>query len=172
MDIGSNSKGVQGRLSNFTARIFEFDGITCGSLEGILQALKQKAVPMQQYMCTLIGFKAKKKGYKLNWRTNQELYWNTNVYQRKDKAYQELLDLIYESCYRDGRSGLKKDLELTGKAVFSHSIGKRKESETVLTEREFCSRLQKLKDEGTLFPVGYNWVIPQHKDILGENNEK
>jgi len=36
-------------------------------------------------------------------------------------------------------------------AVLTHSIGKRKESETVLTTREFCSRLtairQRLKEE-------------------------
>jgi hypothetical protein len=31
--------------------------------------------------------------------------------------------------------------------VFTHSVGKRKEGETVLTIREFCSRLNMLRDK-------------------------
>ena len=38
----------------------------------------------------------------------------------------------------------------TKKATLTHSIGKKKINETVLTEREFCSRLTKLRDNGSL----------------------
>ncbi len=44
----------------------------------------------------------------------------------------------------------KKALEASRQAKLTHSIGKSKESETVLTTREFCSRLTKLRDFGTL----------------------
>lgn len=33
MDIGGQNKGVAGRLSNFTARPFTFDGVECLSME-------------------------------------------------------------------------------------------------------------------------------------------
>lgn len=44
----------------------------------------------------------------------------------------------------------RKCLEDAGSAIFTHSIGRNNEKETVLTEREFCSRLQHLKDVGLL----------------------
>ena len=45
----------------------------------------------------------------------------------------------------------KKALLASGNATLTHSIGKRKESDTILTAKEFCSRLtairQRLKEE-------------------------
>ncbi|WP_207654461.1 hypothetical protein [Lacrimispora amygdalina] len=35
----------------------------------------------------------------------------------------------------------------TGHSTLTHSIGKRKSSETVLTRSEFCSRLMKIREE-------------------------
>jgi len=40
VDVRSSSPGAAGRLSNFTARSFEFDGVQCGSVEGVLQSFK------------------------------------------------------------------------------------------------------------------------------------
>ena len=144
MDVGSNNSGVASRLSNFTARRFVFDGVECNSMEGLLQSFKFDKVHIQEEVCKLVGFAAKKRGFKRDWRTNQMLYWKGVAYARKSEGYQQLLDRAYKALFENEH--FRKDLLSTGNAVFTHSIGKHKESETVLTEREFCSRLTRLRD--------------------------
>jgi hypothetical protein len=41
----------------------------------------------------------------------------------------------------------RRALAASGKSVLTHSIGWNKEVDTVLTEREFCSRLTALREE-------------------------
>ena len=73
------------------------------------------------------------------------LYWQGQQIGRSSKAYQDLLDRAYDALYEN--QGFKAALIACGKdAVFTHSIGKNCQNETVLTAREFCSRLMKLKD--------------------------
>jgi hypothetical protein len=43
--------------------------------------------------------------------------------------------------------GFKKALLATGNATLTHTIGKTKQSETVLTKNEFCSRLTKIRNK-------------------------
>ena len=62
--------------------------------------------------------------------------------------YQELLDRAYTELYKNEK--FKAALKASGTATLTHSIGKTKETETVLTVREFCLRLTKLRDKGTL----------------------
>ena len=149
MDVGSNRKYPAGSLSNFTAREFIFDGVECNSMEGLLQAFKFENINSQQITCGLVGFYAKKKGSKRNreWQRRQTLWWNSVEYDRKGKEYQYLLDRAFSAMY-DQSSAFQDALRAAGhKTIFTHSIGKRNKKETVLTESEFCSRLQKLKDE-------------------------
>jgi hypothetical protein len=56
-----------------------------------------------------------------------------------------LLDRAYLALYTN--KGFRAALKAAGDAVFTHSVGKRKEGETVLTIREFCSRLNMLRDK-------------------------
>jgi hypothetical protein len=44
-------------------------------------------------------------------------------------------------------ASFQKALLATGDATLTHSIGKNKQSETVLTKQEFCSRLMKIRKE-------------------------
>lgn len=145
MDIGGSSSGVAGRLSNFTARSFTFDGVECSSMEGLLQSFKFENVEIQQHVCTLIGIKAKRRGQKRNkaWKSKQTLWWKGVAYSRKSKEYQELLVRAFDALFENVK--FKSDLLSTGKAVFTHSIGNNKESETVLTESEFCRQLHRLR---------------------------
>lgn len=147
MDIGGNNKGVAGRLSNFTARPFIFDGVECGSMEGLLQSFKFENEVIQKEVCKLTGIYAKRRGSKRNkaWKSTQTLWWKGKSYSRKSKEYQELLDKAYEALLSN--ENFKKDLFSTNDAVFTHSIGKNKESDTVLTESEFCKRLTYLRDK-------------------------
>ena len=144
MDIGSGNGYPSGALSNFAPHPFTIDGVDCNSMEGFLQSLKFKDIEMQAYVCTLVGKKAKSKGSKKNWKESQTLYWRGVAYKREDQEYQDLLDKAYNEIFKNEK--FKKALVASGNANFTHSIGKNKESDTVLTTKEFCSRLSRLRD--------------------------
>jgi hypothetical protein len=61
MDIGSGNAYPSNALSNFAPHPFEIDGVKCNSMEGFLQSLKFESKEMQEYVCTLVGYSAKKK---------------------------------------------------------------------------------------------------------------
>ena len=145
MDIGGNNSGIAGRLSNFTARKFIFDDVECNSMEGLLQSFKFENPDIQKHVCTLIGISAKRRGQKRNkaWKSKQTLWWKGIAYQRKSKEYQNLITKAFDALYTNEK--FKADLISTGNAVFTHSIGNNKESETVLTEAEFCRQLTRLR---------------------------
>ena len=149
MDIGKGSGGVAGRLSNFTPRKFIFDGVECSSIEGVLQSFKFKNPEMQKEICKLSGLAAKQRGASKNWRQYQKLYWNGIEYKRDSKEYQELLDRLYQTVYEQNEN-YRRDLESCKGVTFTHSLGRHKKSDTVLTTQEFCSRLTKLRDIGKI----------------------
>ena len=148
MDIGSGNTYPSNSLSNFSPHPFEIDGVKCNSMEGFLQSLKFESIEMQEYVCTLVGYAAKKKGAKKNWKQTQTLYWKGVPIKRDSQEYQDLLDRAYTELYKNTK--FKAALEASGLAKLTHSIGKTKQTETVLTVKEFCSRLTKLRDTGTL----------------------
>ena len=143
MDIGSKKSGPAGKLSNFTPRPFIFRDVECNSMEGLLQAFKFKDPGMQKHCCTLVGFKAKKFGSKKNWQRTQTLWWQGNAIKRDSEEYQQMLDEAYDALYTNEKA--KKTLLASGDANLTHSIGRSKISETVLTKQEFCSRLMKIR---------------------------
>lgn len=148
MNIKSSTLYPSNALSNFAPHPFILDGVICNSMEGFLQSLKFKSIEMQEEVCKLIGFAAKKKGYKKNWQQTQILWWRGNPISRKSDLYQNLLNKAYEALYKNNK--FKKALEASGNSVLTHTIGKSDKSETVLTKQEFCSRLTKLRSYGTL----------------------
>ena len=148
MDIGSGNGWPQASLSNFAPHPFEIDGVLCNSMEGFLQSLKFDSIDMQKHICTLVGKAAKFKGKKKKWFQKQELYWNGQVYKRDSEEYQNLLNRAYNELYKN--AGFRKALDATKGCSLTHSIGKSKKSETVLTTSEFCGRLTYLRDNGPL----------------------
>lgn len=151
MDVGSRNGYPAGKLSNFTAFQFMFDGVECASMEGLLQSFKYKNINSQQNVCSLVGIVAKRAGSGRNryWKQHQTLYWKGHAFRRNSKAYQILLDEAYNALYASNEA-FRKCLADAGDAIFTHSIGRNDEKETVLTEREFCKRLQYLKDFGLI----------------------
>jgi len=146
MDIKSGNTYPSRALSNFAPHSFQVDGVDCASMEGFLQSLKFKDPDMQLYVCTLVGFKAKNAGYNKNWWRQQALYWQGVKYFRNSQEYQNLLNRAYYALFTQSPKALKA-LLATGSATLTHSIGKNKKSETILTEQEFCSRLMKIRQE-------------------------
>ena len=143
MDIGSGTGWSSAALSNFAPHPFVIDGVECSSMEGFLQSLKYKEPDMQIEVCKLVGKAAKFKGKKKKWWRTQTLYWQGQEFKRDSQEYQDLLDRAFDALAQN--TGFQKALLATGKVTLTHSIGKSKETETVLTKQEFCSRLTKIR---------------------------
>ena len=144
MDIGSGTGYPSSALSNFAPHVFYIDGIKCNSMEGFLQSLKFKDPEMQKAVCLLVGKAAKFKGKKKKWYRTQILYWQGKEIARDSDEYQQLLDRAFNALSEN--EGFRKALLATGNATLTHSIGKNKINETVLTKQEFCSRLMKIRN--------------------------
>ena len=144
MDIGSGSGFPSGTLSNFAPHPFVIDGVECNSMEGFLQSLKFSNPEMQKEVCKLVGKAAKFKGKKKKWWRTQTLYWQGTEIPRDSQEYQDLLDRAFDALAQN--SSFRAALLATGNSVLTHSIGKTKITETVLTRQEFCSRLTKIRE--------------------------
>ena len=144
MDIGSGSGFPSASLSNFAPHPFFIDGVLCNSMEGFLQSLKFQNPEMQEEVCKLVGKQAKFKGKKKKWWKTQTLFWRGEPFARDSLEYQMLLDRAFLALAQN--MSFRNALLATGSAVLTHSIGKNKIEETVLTRQEFCSRLIKLRD--------------------------
>ena len=148
MNIGSKQPYPANVLSNFSPHPFVLDDVLCNSMEGFLQSLKFKSIPMQGSVCKMVGLGAKKKGAGKNWQRSQTLYWRGIPIPRKSDLYQTLLDRAYEALYKNVK--FRRALEMSGNATLTHSIGRSDKAGTVITKQEFCSRLTKLRSHGTL----------------------
>lgn len=148
MDIRAGAGYPASALSNFAPHAFVIDGVRCASMEGFLQSLKFDKPHIQAEVCKLVGKAAKARGRARNdaWQRVQTLWWQGKAYPRQSDDYARLLDRAYEAMCEQSES-FRKALLATGDATIRHSIGKRKEAETVLTERELCSRLMRLRQE-------------------------
>lgn len=146
MDIGSGKGYPSAALSNFAPQGFVFDDVEVASREGLLQAFKFDKPHIQVEVCKLIGKGAKKRGSDRNtaWKTRQTLWWNGVVYKRQDDAYQQLLDRMFIEITKQNEK-FRNALIASGDAVFTHTIGRNSECDTVLTQREFCRRLMALR---------------------------
>lgn len=94
---------------------------------------------MQIHVCTLVGKKAKFKGAKKKWYRDQTLYWKGQPIHRHSDEYQDLLDKAFSQLAKNSK--FKKALLASNHATLKHSMGKKDPSKTVLTTKEFCSRL-------------------------------
>lgn len=140
MDVDSRKDTAAGACSNFTERLFSFDGVKCNSLEGVLQGLKFENPETQAFCCTLSGWKAKKFGMSENWQESQTLWWKGLPMLRDSDDYQTFLDKLYHCLYSTNKAA-QFALLATGDAKLTHNVGNTDLTKTVLTRDEFCSRL-------------------------------
>jgi len=145
MDIGSKSGYPASALSNFAPHPFVFDGVECASMEGLLQSFKFDKPHIQVEVCKLVGIGAKRRGQKRNkaWKRLQKLWWNGVEYERQGSEYQRLLDRAFDALAEN--TSFQRALLATNNSSLTHSIGNSKKSQTCLTEREFCSRLERIR---------------------------
>ena len=145
MDIGSGEGYPAASLSNFAPHPFIIDNIECNSMEGFLQSLKFKDTEMQKYVCTLVGKKAKFKEKNKKWFKEQLLYWKGQEIKRDSDEYTNLITKAYDCLFEN--DGFKKALKASKGCTLTHSIGKSKKSETVLTTSEFIGQLNRLRNK-------------------------
>lgn len=130
-------------LSNFYPNGFIFDGVTCASMEGFLQALKFRDVEKQKTVCGMIGKKAKAAGSKKRlWKLTGNLYWQGKRYNRKSKEFDELRFDAYKALLDN--EAFRKALESAKGKTIKHSMGKHSKRATILTEEEFIGFLNEL----------------------------
>ena len=147
IDISGGSKNpIAARLSNFTLRTFEFDGVLCISIEGVLQSFKfAESHQWQRQICSMVPKKAKERGTAWPvWKVKQKLNWFGREYNRHSHEYQVLLARLYDSVY-DQDPRFKDDLLALGAEDIAHSIGTTDPYDTVLTEAEFTYQLNRLR---------------------------
>lgn len=144
VDIVNGCSYPANKLSNFEHYEFHVDGILCNSMEGFLQSLKFQDIEKQKEVCLLIGKEAKFKGKRKKWWREQILFWQGKEMKRNSDEYQLLLDKAFSSLSSNPK--FQKVLLDTGDSVIKHSEGKQEEERTVLTEKEFCSRLMKVRE--------------------------
>lgn len=147
MNIGSKNGYPSSALSNFAPHPFVFDGVECASMEGLLQSFKFDKTHIQEEVCKLVGFGAKKRGQDRNqhWQQRQTLWWKGVAYDRHGDEYQELLDRAYAALATN--PGFMRALRATDGMTLTHTMGSRDPRKTVLTQREFCSRLEDIRDK-------------------------
>jgi len=144
MEIRSGNPYPAGALSNFAPHPFTFRGCEVSSMEGFLQGLKFKNPEMQLEIFKKVGIGAKRAGKGKNWQRTQTLWFQGEPVKRDSQEYQDLLDEAYECMFAQNNKA-RNALLASGDAVLKHSMGSRKISDTVLTRREFCSRLTKIR---------------------------
>ena len=99
---------------------------------------------MQREVCKLVGMVAKARGRGKAWYKEQTLYWQGVSIKRESPEYQALLDKAYTALAQN--ENFRKALLATQNATLTHSLGEKDPKRTILTKREFCSRLTKLRE--------------------------
>lgn len=145
VDIMFNAQYPGNVLSNFAEHNFIFDGVSCASVEGLIQALKFEDREQQILVCGLAGKQAKIRGSERNniWQATT-LWWKGVPMARSSAEYQEFLDSIFFTLF-DQSEEFKRALAKTGRRILTHSIGAHDPTKTVLTVHELVNRLTFLR---------------------------
>lgn len=145
IDISSVNTGPAAILSNFTENHFVFDGVECGSMEGFLQSLKHSDSEVQQRVCSLVGKYAKRKSTH-GWKESQTIHWQGKTIGRHSKEFQTLIRRAYKAM-ADQCPMFRHTLLSTYRKKLYHSMGNSDATQTILTEKEFCSILTELRKD-------------------------
>lgn len=143
IDITTATQYPENRLKPTEPHSFRLDNKTCCSLESVLQAMKFRNVRDQQLICSSPAQIARLKGNKVNWKTNQKLYWNGTEYRRDSEEYQTLLDNIVNALSTN--MGFMSSLNASTAESFTCSELGDDPTQTPMTSEEYCSRIISLR---------------------------
>ena len=146
IDIYSKGEYPSNALSNFYPHPFSFDGVQCGGMEGFLQALKYRNVDRQKRVCALSGKEAKKAGKrKFWWKWTGKVFWLGVPYKRRSEEFQTLLRRAYQALYGQNEA-FRLALKASEGKILAHTMGGNDPRKTILTEAEFLSCLNELRE--------------------------
>ena len=128
---------------------FIVDGMVCYSMEGFFQSLKQSDVELQKRLCALSGASARHVGNHSKgcneWKKTQTLWWQGQEYKRDSEEYMALVMRAYK-CKFDASQEFRDALRDSMGYTLTHSVGHDDPTQTVLTEKEFISCLEALRN--------------------------
>lgn len=167
MDISHSSPHPFYKLSNFAVNPFVIDGVEVSSMEGFLQSLKFRDAEKQKEVCALSALQANEMGEnEVKWKKHQELWWNGRPYRRLRREYLDLLDRAYY-LMMDANPSFATALKLTGDEELTHEIGEKSRRSFVITQREFCLLLTRLRHSLKPDLLNQERPIPSHRRLFG-----
>lgn len=114
-------------------------------MEGFLQAIKIDDLEQQKMICSLSRKEAKLQSTD-TWQKEQNLYWDGKIYNRHSIEFQSLIRSAYHEMLEQAPK-FKEALLATGTKRLFHTIGNPDPPKTILTEKELCDILTKLRTE-------------------------
>ena len=169
VDIWSKSEYPADVLSNLCSNGFRFDGMVCGSMEGLLQSLKQKDKDKQRQICQMKGKNAKKMT-STGWQTDQIVWWKGNAIDRQSADYIKFVSAAYQAML-DQSERFRTALMSTRGMTLYHSRGEQNPYRTILTEREFCQILTDLRDNYDMRDKHVGQITIVFEEGRAENEE-
>lgn len=132
-------------LSNLFPHKFVIDGVTCQSMESFIQSLRVREEFIQREICeNYSGYM----GYKMrlslpDWRKKGYVYWKGKSILRDSEDYNQLVTKAYEQLFYQNLV-FRYCLINHKDDVLFHTIGCTDKKETLLTQDEYISQLNKL----------------------------
>ncbi len=143
LDIMYKDK-LSGSLSNLFPHEFTIDDVKCLSMESFIQSLRVKEKDIQNEICLKYnGYIAQKLRLALpDWRKTGKVYWQSKEIVRNSEEYDELITKAYDRLFEN--NVFRYCLNSFKDYYFIHSIGCDDSYETLLTEEEYISQLNRL----------------------------
>lgn len=144
MDIGTGKGPTLSQLSTTALHSFVVDGVRCSSLESLIQALKVEKASLAASFCCDKPKSAKERAKKhFNWSAGGKVYWLGQAIDRSSAQHRALIERVIAEMARQCPA-FRQALVDTGSTVLS-SPGRSRESETPVTEDEYCSALASVR---------------------------
>ena len=143
IDIDHNGPYPAFMLSNLEPYKFAFRGKQFRSIESLFQGLKYRDIAQQNRVFEKVGIDAKVRRARSNWQASQTLYWQGEPMGRHSKEYKDCIDEAYAALAAN--SDFCEALLATGNKCLYNSYAKTNSSKTVLTSKEQCKALMRLR---------------------------
>lgn len=146
MDIGNGKGPALSQLSTMALHSFVIGEVRCTSIESFIQSLKFEKASLAASICADKPKLAKERGKKLiTWASSGNVWWKGQAMPRASQAYTVFLANAIREVSRQC-SAFRQALIDTGSMPLT-SPGKSRESETPVTEAEYCQALTRVRHE-------------------------
>lgn len=142
-DICPRERLPEDVLSNLCNNNFRIDDVDCRCMESFLQSLKHKDEKEQREVCFMDGIRAQQCSTS-DWQKDQIVWWKGRAINRQSSEYRRLVRRAYSTMY-EWSSRFRNVLMTTGRKKIKYDNGKHDSHTTLLTDKEFCRFLTRLR---------------------------